>query len=682
MLLASFSGVEKVYGDQVVLDDASLELRDAHRLALIGRNGSGKSTVLRLLMGLEQPDRGTIYHADDTRLALLEQDPEFEEGETVIEIAERAFIELDALDEELKRLEHAGLDDLDNYERWDGLHATFERRGGYARRSRRDAVLAALGFKERHDQAVKQLSGGERTRLGLARLLMAQPDVLLLDEPTNHLDIDMRTWLETYLARYPGAAIIVSHDRAFLDGACSRTAEVSRGELRVGEGNPSAYREARETAERIQAQTRANQERESSRLHESATQMKRWAGQSEKLHRRAKAMEKRADRYDDRMVDELAGPERSTRFTFESFRSGDIVLSARHLTKRFEKRLFENVSVELRAGDKVGLVGPNGAGKTTFLRMLLGDLASDDPRAQVLTGSRVRLGYYDQTLGGVDPDATLFEELHRRVGDAEAHDLLGRFLFPFDAQFKKVRDLSGGERARLALLELTLGRQNLLILDEPTNHLDLEMIEALEAALAAYRGTLLIVSHDRRFLSALVTRVWEVRDGRFLEYEGDWEFYLRKHRERGAAPERVEQAGTVPASSGPRGSGSASVEPERRAADDADDADDTGQSVTADARAPASERFAGMSAWQLRRRLVKVETEIAELEDELERVTDGLAAPARVEAGLLDDVRSLPGRPPTDVEIVTTLGSRHAVIESELLSLIEEWHELTDLVQV
>ena len=664
MLLASFSAVEKVYGDQVVLDNASFELRDGDRLALIGRNGAGKSTVLRLLMDLEQPDRGAIYRAADARLSLLEQDPVFEEGETVIEIAELAFAELDVLDAELKRLEHAGLDDLENYERWERLHSTFERRGGYARRSRRDSVLAALGFQDRHDQEVKQLSGGERTRLGLARLLMSQPDVLLLDEPTNHLDIDMRGWLEKYLARYPGAAILVSHDRAFLDGACSRTAEVTRGELRVADGNPSAYREARETAERIQAQTRANQERESGRLHDAAAQMKRWAGQSEKLHRRAKAMERRADRYDVQMVDELAGAERTTRFTFEADRSGDIVLSAEHLSMGFEKQLFEDVSVELRAGDMVGLVGPNGAGKTTFLRMLLGDLQSDDPRGRVLTGSRVRLGYYDQTLGGVDPDATLFEELLRRVGDGEAHNLLGRFLFPYDAQFKLVRDLSGGERARLALLELTLGRNNLLILDEPTNHLDVEMIEALEAALAVYRGTLLIVSHDRRFLSSLVNRIWEVRDGSFLEYEGDWEFYLRKQQQRREGKDRSER----PAPSQPSAADQRQAKSGAAAGGDDD----------ADRRSP---RFADMSSWQLRRRLVEVENEIEALEVELERINEGLAAPAKVAPALLEEVDTLPGRPPTDVEIVTTLGTRHAAIEGELLGLIDEWHELTDLVQ-
>ena len=655
MLLAALTAVEKYYGEQVVLDDVSLELREGWRLALIGRNGSGKSTILKILMGTESADAGVVHRADGVTLAMLEQDPEFPEGETVLAVAERAFAELDDLDARLKRLEAAGLDDHDTYERWERLHATFERRGGYARRARRDAVLDALGFTGRYDQSVHQLSGGERTRLGLARLLMAQPDVLLLDEPTNHLDIDMRGWLENYLKRYPGAAIIVSHDRAFLDTACDRTAEMSRGTLRSGSGNPTAFKASMAEADRIQAATRANQERELARLEASAEQMKRWAASSEKLAKRARGMVRRAERYEDQMIDSLASAERTTRFTFDCDPSGDIVLVGRHLSKAFEKPLFEDVTVELRAGDRVALVGPNGAGKTTFLRMLLGQLPSDDPRAGVTTGSRVRLGYYDQELKGVDPNATLFEELLKRVGNGEAHNLLGRFLFPYESQFKQVSDLSGGERARLALLDLTLSRRNLLILDEPTNHLDLEMIEALEDALAVYQGTLLIVSHDRRFLENLVTRVWEVRDGQFEEYEGDWEFYQRKRGSRLPSPERTAEAPASTESSSP-------VPSERRA---------TGEGMTG---------AAGQSRWQMQKRLVAVEEEISALEGELERVTAGLAAPAGAATPtLLAGLAISSGHAkPTEAEIVAELGSRHATLEQELLVLIDEWHQLTD----
>ncbi len=680
MSLVALSGVEKAYGEQVVLRDASLEVREGQRLALIGRNGSGKSTVLRLLMGLEEPDKGLVVRARDVVLGMLDQDPEFGPTDTVRQVAEEAFVELDALDAQLKALEAAGLDDPERFERWERLHAVFERRGGYSRRARRDGVLAALGFGGRHDDLVKDLSGGERTRLGLARLLMTQPDVLLLDEPTNHLDMDMRSWLEGYLARYPGAAVVVSHDRAFLDGACDTTAEVSRGELRVGAGNPTAYRAAREEAERIQAATRANQEKESARLHAAAEQMKRWAGQNAKLHRRAKAMLGRAERFDAQMVDELPRGERTTRFTFACDESGDIVLTARHLTQRFERTLFEDVSVELRKGDRVALVGPNGAGKTTFLRTLLGDLPSSDPRAQVTTGARVRLGYYDQDLRGVDDDATLFEELLRRMGDREAHDALGRFMFPYEAQFKKVKDLSGGERARLALLLLTLGRYNLLVLDEPTNHLDVEMIEALEDALHAYQGTLLVVSHDRRFLASLVDRVWEVEGGGFRAYEGDWSFYWRKRRERAVADASLPAPRAGQAAPAPAGPDPAAEAPRRAAAGRSQAATGSGGAAPARALAATSGRFAGRSPWQLKRDLQEVEARIAALEEELARVGQGLAEPRAAAAVLLPELAARPGPPPTDAEVIAALGQRHAELEGRLLELMEEWHELTDLV--
>src|SRR5690554_4090048 len=532
MLLAAIHAVEKVYGEQVVLQDATLELRDGDRVALIGRNGSGKSTILKLLAGLEEPDAGRVFTAEDVTLAHLEQDPQFDEVATVVDVAARAFKELDALEERLKELETAGLDDPELFRRWEALHATFERRGGYARRARRDAVLSALGFAHRHDQPVRQLSGGERTRLGLAQLLMAQPDVLLLDEPTNHLDIEMRGWLEAHLSRYPGAALIVSHDRAFLDGAASRTAEVSRGKLRHGPGNPTTYRTARAESERLQAMQHADQVKERERLQAATDQMKKWAGQNAKLHRRAKAMQKRVERFEADMVDEVEQDERVTRFTFDADESGSIVLTGEHLSKSFGQRsLFDDVSFELRQGDRVGLVGRNGMGKSTLLKMIVGQLLSDDPRGYVRTGSRVRLGYYDQELRGVNPENTLFEELLQRMGDVEAHNMLGNFLFPYDAQYKKIADLSGGERARLALLKLTLGRYNLLVLDEPTNHLDVEMIEALEAALDLFEGTIILVSHDRRFVADTADLIWEVRGGHFEQYEGDFAFYLRKREQ-------------------------------------------------------------------------------------------------------------------------------------------------------
>lgn len=626
MVLAALYDAEKFYGEQTVLGGVTLELRASSRVALIGRNGAGKSTILRLLTGQEAPDGGTVFRRDGVSLAQLEQDPVIPSGVTVLEYAEAAFAELDALETELAKLE-PHLADPDVFEQWERLHETFERRGGLERRARRDAVLYALGFRGREGEVASHLSGGEKTRLGLARLLMAQPDVLLMDEPTNHLDMQMRGWLGGYLSRYPGGVLLVSHDRAFLDETADATAEISRGTLRTMPTTPSRYREARAEQERLEAATRANQRREHERLTGAAEQMKRWAGQSEKLHRRAKAMERRADRFEEAMLPDAEAAERTTRFTFAAPESGDIVLQAQHLSKAYGgEQLFKDVGFTLRQGERVALVGPNGAGKSSFLRVLLGETPSDDPRALLRFGARVRVGYYDQELRGVDPDATLFEELVRLVGDSEAHNLLGRFLFPYEAQFKRVRDLSGGERARLALLKLTLGETNFLVLDEPTNHLDVEMIEALEAALQAYTGTLLIVSHDRRFIAATTSLVWEVRDGRFTPYEGDWSF-LERTREGRSETEEVAApvqgvAQTKPAVKGP-------------------------------------------SRWQLGRDLEALEACVAELEADLAGITDKLERPDTL----------------SPQELVS-LSEAHGRLEAELLAAMARWEEVSTRLEV
>ncbi len=627
MLLAALHQVEKFYGEQVVLNNATLEIRSASRLALIGRNGAGKSTLLRLLMESEEPDGGWVYKRDGVTLAMLEQDPYIDAGRSVLEISERAFTDLDRLEGELSRLEAQGLDQPAVYERWEHLHEVFERRGGYERRARRDSVLYALGFRRREHEVASHLSGGEKTRLGLARLLMAQPDVLLLDEPTNHLDMEMREWLEGYLGRYPGGVLLVSHDRAFLDTASNSTAEIALGTLRTFDGTPSRYREARAEQLAIEAATRKNQQQELARLGAAATRMKSWAGQNEKLHRRAKAMEKRVDRFQDTMIGEAERKERTTRFRFDSEPSGDIVLQAAHLSKGFgDTSLFENVRFTVRAGERIALVGPNGAGKSTFLKVVLGNLPGDNPKSQLDYGARVRVGYYDQELRGVNPENTLIEEMIRMVGDKEAHNLLGRFLFPYDAQFKTIADLSGGERARLALLKLTLGEYNFLVLDEPTNHLDVEMIEALEDALADYTGTLLVVSHDRRFIQATTELVWEVRGGQFEVFEGDWNFYQRKRQER-IVQARVSQEVKQ------------TVSPKTKVVE----------------KTP--------SKWQLNRDSETLESEIEGLESHLSAITEKLAKPEQLKG-----------------EEIAALGEDHARLEAELLEKMARWEEVTEML--
>lgn len=625
MLLAALQGVDKYYGEQTVLAGVNLELRSASRCALIGRNGAGKSTILKLLLGAEEADTGRVHLGEDVTVAMLAQDPVIEPGKSVLAYAEDAFIELNLMDAQLRGLEQQGLSDPDTYHAWEHLHEVFTRRGGLERRARRDAVLFALGFRGREQQEASQLSGGEKTRLGLAKILMAQPDVLLLDEPTNHLDIAMRDWLGGYLARYPGAVLLVSHDRAFLDETCDVTAEIRGGVLRSMNLPPSQYRDARLEQERLDALTRANEQKEHERLQASATQMKQWAGQNAKLHRRAKAMERRVERYAAGMLADDPFRERSLAFSFPCEGSGELVLQAEHLSQRFGVQLFKDVGFTLRQGERVALVGPNGAGKSSLLRLILGESASADPRASLRFGSRVRVGYYDQNLSGFAPGATLLEELIRLVGDKEAHNLLGRFMFPYDAQYKQIAALSGGERARLALLKLTLGEYNFLVLDEPTNHLDVEMIEALEDALKAYGGTLLLISHDRRFIAETSERIWELENGVFTAYDGDWFYYLQQKR--------------------------------RLAAEAAND------ESTAQVAPKLEAKPKGPSKWQLTQDIAALEAEIEGLERELEEVQGRLERPETLSA---DDL--------------ITVSHDHDRLEAKLLDVMAAWEEASRLL--
>ena len=639
MLLAALQQVEKFYADQTVLDKATLELRATSRIALIGRNGAGKSTILNLLAGRIEPDAGEVFRREDVTVAKLEQDPAFEGELTILEISERAFAELDVIEKRLQELE-PNLAAHDVYEQWEHWHEVFERRGGYERRARRDAVLYALGFRGRETQRASRLSGGEKTRLGLAQLLMAQPDVLLLDEPTNHLDMEMRGWLEGYLTRYPGAVLLVSHDREFLDKACDATAEVSFGKLRTYPGNPTTYRDYRAEQLEIEDATRKNEAREYERLQAMTKQMKIWGGRNEKLAKRARSMEKRTDRYADTMMEDADPEQGTTRFKFNCEPSGDIVLQAQNLEKSYGgKRLFKDVEFTIRQGERIALVGPNGAGKSTFIKVLLGDNSSDNHGAVLRFGSRVRVGYYDQELRGVSPENTLIAEMIRLVGDKEAHNLLGRFLFPYDAQYKTIKDLSGGERARLALLKLTLGEYNFLVLDEPTNHLDVEMIEALENALVLYEGTLLVISHDRRFIEATTNLVWEIRDSKLTMYPGDWQYYVSKRsRQQVEDKERSTEY---------RVASSELKEPDSRYS----------LLGTPDSKVP--------SKWQLEKDVIRLEEEVHALEAELASVTAKLA-----------DVGSL--KP----DEIAELGKRHHELEAALLEKMTAWEGVSSLLNL
>ncbi len=532
-MLLALEDVQKDYGAQPVLTGVTLQINPGDRIGLVGRNGAGKSTLLRLLLGSEQADAGVIRVFPGVRVGNLTQDPSFAPGSTVMSVMDAAFHELDALEAELEAAAAAmQAGTPESIEHHAELLEHYARRGGFERRARRDAVTLAFGFRGREQDSTARLSGGERTRLGLAALLVENPDVLLLDEPTNHLDIVMVEWLEGFLSRYPGAVLVISHDRAFLDAATNETAHLWRGGLKVYPGGYTTFRAALD--EELERQgARAEQDaRKIAALAASTARMKIWGLGMSKLARRASSMETRLERLKKGSTAPPPKAERTARILFHAPESGDIVLDARHLTKRLDGRtLYENVQVQIRRGERVALVGRNGAGKTTLLRTLLGLTPSDDPRGESRTGARVTVGYYDQQLRGVDEGSTLYLEARNYVEkDAEAHDLLGTFMFPYLSHDKAVNVLSGGERARLALLKLAQEDHNFLVLDEPTNHLDIEMLESLEGALDDFPGTLLMVSHDRRLIEHLADRIWLIEDGRFYEYPGGWQYYLEKHR--------------------------------------------------------------------------------------------------------------------------------------------------------
>lgn len=587
----------KDYGPATVLSEVTFAVRGGDRIGLVGRNGAGKTTLLRLLTGQILPDGGSVRRAPGVRVRSLQQDPVFERNSTVDSVLNAAFHDLDALEAELAEAAQAmSAGTPESILRHEEILEHYVRRGGFERRSRKEAVTLAFGFRGRESTLAESLSGGERTRLGLAALLVENPDVLLLDEPTNHLDIVMVEWLENFLGRYPGAVLVISHDRTFLDRVTNETAHLRGGTLRTYPGNYSTFRAALDAELELQAARAAQDARQISSLQSSADRMKIWGLGMSKLARRAKAMQARVDRMQARATAAPPPEERSARITFHAPGSGDIVLDARHLTRRIPledghtRTLFEDVNVQVRWGERIAIIGRNGAGKTTLLRTLLGQESSDDPRGRVLTGARVGVGYYDQALRGVSPDQTLYDVAREYVQkDPQAHDLLGTFMFPFDQHDKPARILSGGERARLALLKLAQEDRNLLVMDEPTNHLDMEMVEALEIALEDFDGTLLMVSHDRAFIEGLADRIWLIEDGHFHEYPG-WEDYRAKHRslaELEAEEER--QAAHAEAKAAPK------------------------------ATAP---RAKGL--WHLKREVEAIEAEIARLETELENAQAAL----------------------------------------------------------
>jgi ATP-binding cassette subfamily F protein 3 len=514
----------KSFGVDEIFRDVSLQLNAGEKVAMVGPNGAGKTTLLNILAGLDQPDAGEVVTARGLRIGYLTQEAILAGESTLHAAMLEAFDALRAQESVLRALEQRMSASGDELEAVMAEYATrahaFDEAGGYTYELRIDRVLSGLGFEKRqYDEPVSILSGGQRTRAALARLLLISPDLLLLDEPTNHLDLAAMEWLEDYLVHWPGAVLAVAHDRRFLDRVVTRVLELSFGRVEDFPGNYTSYTELR--AERMERRI-AEFEAQAAYIAKTQEFIRRYgAGQRA---REAKGRQKRLDR-----LARLQRPQEMKRLHLDlstQRRSGDMVLACKCLAVGYPGRLlFQSSELTIRRGDRVALLGPNGCGKTTFLKTVLGQVA---PLAgQFRFGANVRPGYYAQTHEGLNASISILDTILPLLPNLEkSRNLLARYLFTGDDVFKRVGDLSGGERSRVALAVLALHGANFLLMDEPTNHLDLLSQEVLEDVLGDFPGTIFFVSHDRYFIDALATAVWAVEGTRIVAYQGGYEDYL------------------------------------------------------------------------------------------------------------------------------------------------------------
>ena len=553
MILACHN-IEKSFGEQVIVSHGSFHIEEREKAALVGVNGAGKTTVLKMIIGSEPLDAGDVILAKGKTIGYLAQHQAMQEGSTIYEEVRSAkadIIEMErqlrSIEQELKSLSGDALNArLETYNR---LQSDFEAKNGYACESEIVGVLKGLGFtEEAFSKRTDTLSGGQKTRVSLGKLLLKNPDILLLDEPTNHLDLNSISWLENYLINYPGAVLIVSHDRYFLNRVVTKVIEIERGQIQMYMGNYKAYSEKKQMLRDARLKEYLNQQREI--RHQQAVIDKLRSFNREKSIRRAESREK--------MLSKMTPVEKPLEAAGEMFFSlepscvsGNDVLSVEGLSKQFDGQiLFRDVSFDIRRGEHVAIIGDNGTGKTTLLKILNQVVPADS--GSFTLGTKVNIGYYDQEHHVLHDEKTIFQEIsddYPTLTNTEIRNTLAAFQFTGDDVFKEISSLSGGEKGRVSLAKLMLSEANFLILDEPTNHLDITSKEILEEALNNYSGTVLYVSHDRYFINQTASRILELVNQTFVNYIGNYDYYLEKRDELTKA-----YSEPVSSSSGARGS--------------------------------------------------------------------------------------------------------------------------------
>lgn len=636
-MILNATNISKSFGSNEIIKDATFLVNEHEKVAIVGVNGAGKTTLLKILTGEESADSGSITLAKDAKLGYLRQINNvdsalsiIDELYTVIEPILNMEKRMSQMQEDMKHLTGSELEEL--YSSYTALTHSYELMDGYAAKSRVVGILKGLGFEEiDFDRKINTLSGGQKTRVFLAKLLLEEPDIILLDEPTNHLDLRSIEWLESYLLNYKGAVIIVSHDRYFLDKIVSKVIDIENGNVQMYLGNYTDFSNKKQMLLDAKMKEYLNQQQEIKHQEAVITKLKQF--NREKSIKRAESRQKQLEK-----IERVEAPQtysENMRLSLDiSKESGKDVLTVHNLSKSFDqKKLFWDINFEIKRGERVAIIGDNGTGKTTLLKIINGLLEPDT--GEVIYGSNVSVAYYDQEHQVLHMDKTLFDELsdtYPEMTNTQIRNILAAFLFTGEDVYKKIADLSGGERGRVSLVKLMLSKANFLLLDEPTNHLDIVSKDVLENALNNFPGTVCYVSHDRYFINKTATRILDLTENRLLNYIGNYDYYIEKR-------EAVEEAANL-----------TNTEQAEKPAD-----------VSESKKEWIDNKTALAQKKKVKNALNKCEKEISEIEDKLQSIDEEFANPENA----------------SNVGKLMELQKQKETLEKKLDKLMEDWEELT-----